>query len=519
MKKWPKVRSISNNITELCESLKEATRKMDDDPIGMSFAPSNDIDNEDLDHLDQSFMYTQLIKEILLELNYDNKSVQDLVDYCRKKYAGKETELKTITKLEQDYREEKPIWWYTIESFLYRMLNKTLREQHFESIIRMGFFIYDLHRHIDQLHKEQKTKFTEPFKVYRSQGMSRVDFEKLKKSKGGLLAFNSFLSTSLDYDAAQKFLRTSLRDSQLITIFFTLSIDPSVSSAPFALIDEVSYFKTEKEILFSMLTVFRIERIEQNDADDRIWNVDLTLTSDSDQQMNRLLERMRKEIEGSTPLYRLGALMIKLDQLNQAEEVYKTLFAHTTDQLEKGNLFYQLGQIKYNQGHNDEAISNYEEALKIYSETLPSDHPNIATIYNNIGLVYDSKNDYSQALASYQKAQQIYESKLDSNHPILANCYNNIASAYDNLKNYKQALTFYDKSYQIYEKTLPAKHPHIATYYSNIGTVHSNMKEYAKALACFEKAVQIGRDTLPVGHSDLDTYRKNLESMRGKLKK
>jgi tetratricopeptide (TPR) repeat protein len=47
----------------------------------------------------------------------------------------------------------------------------------------------------------------------------------------------------------------------MIGILFTMSIDPSVSSAPFASIREVSHFQTEEEILFSMHIVFRIGEI------------------------------------------------------------------------------------------------------------------------------------------------------------------------------------------------------------------------------------------------------------------
>jgi len=34
---------------------------------------------------------------------------------------------------------------------------------------------------------------------------------------------------------------------------------------------------------------------------------------------------------------------------------------------------------------------------------LPSDHPNLATTYNNIGLVYENMDEYSKALQSDEK--------------------------------------------------------------------------------------------------------------------
>ena len=77
-----------------------------------------------------------------------------------------------------------------------------------------------------------------------------------------------------------------------------MSIDPSISSAPFASIEEVSYFQTEEEILFSMHTVFRIGEIKQIDENKSLYQVELTLTSDNDPQLRILTEHIREETRG-----------------------------------------------------------------------------------------------------------------------------------------------------------------------------------------------------------------------------
>ena len=77
-----------------------------------------------------------------------------------------------------------------------------------------------------------------------------------------------------------------------------MSIDPSVSSAPFAAIHDYSYYKTEEEILFSMHTVFRIGEIKQMDKNNPLYQVDLKLTSDDDPQLRTLTESIREEAGG-----------------------------------------------------------------------------------------------------------------------------------------------------------------------------------------------------------------------------
>ncbi len=156
---WLKVRGIFTDICVLCGSVKQTARQCDKDSIDISLVSISDISGENLDQLDQSFMYTQLIKEILFELKHDDDSVKKLVTYCRDKYSGNEEELKKIETFHKGYQLKSPIWWFTYECFIYHLLNWALREQEFDFIIKMAFFICDLHRHIVQLHKEHSKDF------------------------------------------------------------------------------------------------------------------------------------------------------------------------------------------------------------------------------------------------------------------------------------------------------------------------------------------------------------------------
>jgi hypothetical protein len=74
----------------------------------------------------------------------------------------------------------------------------------------MGFFIADLHRHIVELHAEQFGNQYSPasFTVYRGQGLSKTDFEQMLKTKGGLMSFNNFLSTSKQREVSLAFCST-----------------------------------------------------------------------------------------------------------------------------------------------------------------------------------------------------------------------------------------------------------------------------------------------------------------------
>jgi tetratricopeptide (TPR) repeat protein len=555
---WSKVKGVFTDISPIYEAVEHATQFCDQNMVSISFINSSDKpSSQNLDQLDQSFMYTQILKEILLTIDFEQKHIDEFLTYCREQFASNNTGLRNVAKLEEEYRLHKPIWWYTSGSFLYSMLNRALRVMEVDLIIKMGFFVRDLHNHITLLHSEQYNELnrSNSFTLYRGQGLSPTDFDQLMKTKGGLMSFNNFLSTSRDQALSFAFADSNASDPHLIGILFEITVNPSIPSVPFANISDVSYFKMEEEILFSMHSVFRIGQITQLDGNNRLWHVELTLTSDNDPQLHALTERMQEETKRLTGWYRLGHLMFRLGQFNKAEELYEILLQQTTDEAKKAHLYNMLGVIKNHQGEYAEAIefneksikierkilsptdpdsagsynsvgsayahmgeyskelSYYEKALEIRQKTLPSNHPDLATSYNNIGLVYDHTGEYSKALWYYEKAVEIRQKTLPPNHLDLATSYNNIGVVYHHMGEYSKALSYHEKALEIRQKTLPPNHPDLTTSYNNIGSAYNHMGEYSKALSYYEKALEIGQKTLPPNHPGLATSYNNIGSV------
>ncbi|CAF4191553.1 unnamed protein product [Adineta steineri] len=371
---WTKIKGVHTNIKEICQALQLAVKQCDQDTIAVSFLTVNEMASiKNLNQLEPTFMYTQLFKEILLDIEYGPKAIQDLAVCCREVFAGNLSELQVINEFERDYRPEKAIWWYTRECFTYKMLNQALRTMDADIIINMGFFLRDVHHQIQQLHKQQVSSYRrKPFLVYRGQGLMKSDFEKLQKAKNGLMSFNNFLSTSKDKKISLEFAEDASKKPDMVGILFIMSIDPYIKLTPFASIKEKSYFKQEEEILFSMHTVFRVNTIKQIDNENQLYQVELQLTSDDDQQLRLLTDRIREEADGSTGWKRLGKLLIKIGQFNEAEELYNVLLEQTSDEVEKQLYYNQLGYVKDDQGDCEKAIWYYEKALEIREKHLPS---------------------------------------------------------------------------------------------------------------------------------------------------
>ena len=212
-KQWPKIQGVYTEIRPICELLKKATRELDHDAISISIVPkqmgASDGEKPKLDQLEPSFMYTVLFKEIILEIvEDDSKAMKQLVDYCGETGID-EDELKYF---ESTYHKKSPIWWYTCELFLYGMLNHALRCLKMETMVKLGFVIRGLHQQLLQLHREQLNDFKEKLVVYRGQGYNEGHFHHLNKSKGGLLSFNSFLSTSKSEESVHGFHQSKFKE-------------------------------------------------------------------------------------------------------------------------------------------------------------------------------------------------------------------------------------------------------------------------------------------------------------------
>ncbi|CAF1558072.1 unnamed protein product, partial [Adineta steineri] len=383
IKKCDKIKSLHTNTDDLCQALQIGIKQFNQDSIAISFITIDEMASTDkLNQLEPTFMYTQLFKEILLDMDHGEQAIKQFTTYCRNSNSVSPI---NIDRFEKEYNSQLAIWWYTFPSDIYSMLNYGLRTMDADIIITMGFFLRDVHEQIKQLYEQQVNSYEKkPFLVYRGQGLMKSDFKKLQKTKGGLMSFNSFLSTSKDKDVSLGFAQGASTKLDTIGILFIMSIDPYIESAPFAFIKEMSYFHEEEEILFSMHTVFRVSAITQINNKNQLYQVELQLTSDDDPQLRLLTDRIREEA-GGTGWHRLSELLFNIGQFNKAEPLYTTLLEQTSYIGEQAHYYNRLGAIYLNQGDYEKAIPYCEQGLEIDQKILPSDPRHLATSYNNIG--------------------------------------------------------------------------------------------------------------------------------------
>jgi tetratricopeptide (TPR) repeat protein len=510
------------------------------------------------DHQDPSFMYARLLRELLVSMDTSSRDVrQELIVECCKRYANDPLELTYVDELDVEYNPERAVWWYTRPTFMYKMLNRALLTQDIDILYKMRFFIKDLHLQLEKLHLQYiQTLPSNSLIVYRGLSVSDNVFTEIERNSVGLIAFNTFLSTSTERKVALSFAMQKLQYPGIRSILFEMKINVAQCRSPFADIQQYSEVKNEKEILFSMGTVFRIRDIEKLPTN--VWKVQLSLDGDEDVQLRRLTEHMRVELQGSHPMFTLGRLMKTLGQYDEAERFYRTLMVETKsfskNPTEQAKLYSDLGTIymdrrlysqaldyfqqslKYtpdsaefngNLGLVCQELGQHEQALEHLRRAIELDRnaavspQKVAIQFNNLGTVYYKQNKFDEARQNYEKALKIRLQCLPPTHPDIAQSHSNVGAVLRAQGDYANALLSFTIALEIKSASLPADHPSLAITFNNIARTLAGQGLYEKALPNATKAVEISVKALTEHHPQTQEFMNSLESIRlqlGKLK-
>ncbi|CAF3970853.1 unnamed protein product [Rotaria sordida] len=377
-KKYEKIKGVFTEIISICDVLKQDIRQCDANLTSVTILPpsSNLKSNE----IDLAFMYSQLLKKILIDIEKEDTEKQKLIEFCREQYSQNNSELEFINEFDRDYLKQSPLWWYSREGFVYKMLNRALRNQDIEIISKMASFVRDVHKQIAQLH-EQNT----------------------------------------DRQVALEFVQKSQKDSNKTSVLFQMEVDPTNASNPFVSMENISFYPTEKEILFSMNTVFRIGEIQQ--IGDKLWQVNLSLTNNDDQQLKCVTESIREDLANRrTRWHKLAILMGKMRNFDKADELCQPLF----EKLSNDDWTQLTGFIKIQKGDYSNGLSHLQKCLDIWlnkfpdcNQYLPSVYHNIDQTYhdqaqtnNSIGEIYQYMKDFHRARIHYEKALKIQQRSL-----------------------------------------------------------------------------------------------------------
>ncbi|UJR20879.1 hypothetical protein I4U23_023988 [Adineta vaga] len=142
-----------------------------------------------------------------------------------------------------------------------------------------------------------------------------LSFVPADKKSDQLDPYFIFLSTSKIQQVSLHFAQNAAVNPDLVGVVFIMKIDPIQSPIPYASIRDVSYYENEDEVLFPMHTVFKIHNLKLTNNTNRLYEVNLTLSNDNDQELYALTNYIRKQF----PLHVDG--WYRLDSRKKLERV------------------------------------------------------------------------------------------------------------------------------------------------------------------------------------------------------
>ena len=495
----------------------------------------NQKSTRDLLEESASFLWFQLIKDILLRMPRSDKAKKDMIAQCKRFYRGNNEELQLIEEFEQTYTEADTIRWYTKQCFLYRLCNKALRTEDIELLYHFRYYIQDLCKRLASEYQIFKSQHLDKpiIEVYRGLKLTKDEIEKYQSNIGALISTNGFLSTSRNYNLALEFaLKTSKRTADVLPTLFIIEADLRIDYVVFSDISSLSVYPEEEEILFDLGCAFKITEV-YFDEKKQIWIIKMKLTNEGRQIIETYIEANRREMEKGNLFLIFGSLLIEMGQYDHAQIYFENLlFSNTVD--DQPSIYTNIGRVKYLKGLYDEALEDFKtvydlqqrqsstneldlartktnlglvykeqkqydlafnylfEAIKIYEKNSDIDQLLVASINSAIGEIFSHKFDYNQALKYLLSASKLYETCLPTiDHPLMAMNYNTIGLVYYYIKDYQKSFDYCFKAFQIREKVLPVNHPDFGDSCNNLALIYQKLQEYTKALKFFQRALAI----------------------------
>ena len=516
-KDFIKIKSVIVQLKDLLYVIKQDQKSQIkiEEPLSINiFKTGTNKADQSTTGLNGNFVHSLLLIDVLIRMKSIESDKQQLIQLCQKEYENNQKELEFVREFENDYQADKALWWYTRQSFLYRMLNKALRVQNIDLLFLLRFVIGDIYQQLKQYQHQSSIR------VYRGQVMSIDELNTLQQSIDNLISINSFFSTSTNHHKAVGFLNSSEITSDLRRILFVIDADPRlVKSKPFADISSLSAFSNEREVLFMMGSIFRLIKIEEMKHKEIVM-IHMELCGDDEHDLKKLFDHMKKELDGENEevnLHSFGKVLYRMGKYDLAEKIYHRLLSELPpNDPSLADLYYDLGRVTHDKAVYDSSLEWYQKSLMIHEKKGSSNYVYIGNLYNCIGNVYRQKRQLEKALENYNKAIELFRNANNEDHPNMAHFYNNIAVVYDDQKKYTEALDFYKKSLAIRKQHLPSNHPDIATSHNNIGNVYSDLNKYDLAMEHHQQSLQMNLKSLPGDHPDIARSYENIAAIHEK---
>lgn len=439
---------------------------------------------------------SHLVLASLQKLPPEPNDKAELFAFCRNQYRDDTIQLQTMSRFEQTYDPQFAIHWYTVEGFVYQMVNKALRTHSIHLLYLYRFFIVDLIRQLRQ--RQCKTAVN----AYRGQYLSDEELVLLEGCIGKMISINSFLSTSARRDVALGFIGDQQVANDLHKVLFEIDAVPRESmSKPFADISDASAHGYEAEVLFSANSIFRIESIRM-DADE-VHIIRLTLCDDDEPEVRRI----SNFVASRCPRERIDLLdfpniLFEMTNFKDADFYYRyCLHMGPQGSLEICTCYDRLGSIAFARNDFAASLQWHEKALHIRSSVHKPRDAHLASSHFNVGLAQEKLRKFADACRSFECASQIWKLDRAKHGTHLARSYRKLGQLSNRAGKYASALKYYQKVHRLWtHNNVPTNDARLGELYYDLGRTYQHLNRNDAALKNYELALKSYQKCVAMHH-------------------
>jgi tetratricopeptide (TPR) repeat protein len=451
-------RYLEEQFTRISSDIKTENSSMDDQRLSLDdlkdkmAAESSAFSVFNSDLCEKSFRYLsseslkfllfQSCIEVLIQIKHKPDALDGMLHLCRGFYMSNAVQMQKIDDFKKKYTPTKAIHYYSQDSFVFRQVNQAFRLEDIERIFTFRVYVTDLYQQIVECARSRPISQSH-FPIYRGKKLSNTVLQQLFDNKNKLISINGFLSTTQDIHVAKMFAGVDQAREGYESALFELYIDEgSMMRNPFANIKENGMNKDELEILFTMGSVWLLEKMEWIDD---CWMIELRLCDALDCQLSDI-----KKLANGYTFLSVGNILHELGEYSTAKNFYwRMLDANPLDEKTRGLVYYYMGLVADELGEYMDALKYFLEADKLIpittapSNSYPSNPrplyaykyvPSRLHIWNNTGRSYERKGDFENARLYYKKA---FDEQSEPSEKSIV--YNNLGTLEYQQGNYEEA--------------------------------------------------------------------------------
>jgi tetratricopeptide (TPR) repeat protein len=200
--------------------------------------------------------------------------------------------------------------------------------------------------------------------------------------------------------------------------------------------------------------------------------------------------------------------------ISSYEDALRITHLHFPDaSLEVAMIFNNLGGVYMSAGEPIKATESYKRSLALVRQIHLVDNEYAANVIQNLGLLSYHRGQYDKAERFYLEALKIWRRCQTSDYPEIGNATHNLAQLYRKQSAYDQALPLYREAIRIQTQAYPAGHPHLSTSYYNLAELYKALRCYAEARENYEAALEVDLKVFGKGHPEVAADQKALDDL------